>query len=121
MGSFPNPQIGGTTPNGAPRKELRYTFAATAEIVDSSSTVRLSGRVSEISRKGCYVESLNTLPVGTILNMQILRDQRTFTIRGRIIYVHEKFGMGVVFVDPPEDQLRILDGWLADLPPVVTR
>jgi hypothetical protein len=121
LGNFPNPQSGATTPKGAPRKEPRYTFAATTEIVDSSSTVRLSGRVSEISRKGCYVDSLNTLPVGTMLNLQILRDQGTFTTKGKIIYVHERFGMGVVFVDPPEDQLKILEVWLADLPPVVAR
>jgi len=99
----------------------RYTFAATTEITDSSSTMRLSGRVSEISRKGCYVDSLNTFPVGTMLNLQILRDLGTFATKGKVIYVHERFGMGIVFVDPPEGQLKILDEWLSILPPVVSR
>lgn len=99
-----------------PRKDPRYTFAATSELTDTASATRLSGRVSEISRKGCYVDSLNTLPVGTPLNVQILRDQGTFTTKGKIIYVHETFGMGVVFLDTAPDQLKILDSWLAELP-----
>jgi len=35
--------------------------------------------------------------------------------KGEIIYVHEGFGMGVVFLDPSKDQLQILDSWLAEL------
>jgi hypothetical protein len=95
----------------------RYTFVATTEIIDPASTVRLSGRISEISRQGCYVDTLNALPVGTLLNVLISRDQGIFVTRGKIIYVHEQMGMGVLFVDPSNDQLKILDSWLAELQP----
>jgi hypothetical protein len=30
--------------------------------------------------------------------------------------VQEQMGMGIAFVDPPQDQLKILDSWLAGLP-----
>ena len=76
--------------------------------------MRLSGRVSEISRNGCYVDILNTLPVGTLFKMQIVRDSGTFTTKGKIIYVHERIGMGVEFIDPPPDQLKVLDFWLTE-------
>jgi hypothetical protein len=94
----------------------RYTFVATTELTDPASATRLSGRVTEISRQGCYVDALNTLPVGTPLNVRISCDQGTFVTKGKIIYVHERIGMGVVFLDPPKDQLQVLDSWLAELP-----
>ena len=95
----------------------RYTFVATTELTDSASAIRLSGRVTEISRQGCYVDTMNALPVGTSLNVRIARDQGAFVTKGKIIYVHERIGVGVVFIDPPKDQLEILDSWLAELPP----
>jgi hypothetical protein len=35
-----------------------------------------------------------------------------------VIHVQEQMGMGAEFVDPAEDQLRILDSWLAELPSI---
>ena len=95
----------------------RYEFVATTEITDSANATKHSGRVTEISRKGCYVDILNVLPVGTLLTVHISRDQGALVVKGKILYVHEGIGMGVVFLDPPKDQLEILDSWLAELPP----
>jgi hypothetical protein len=92
----------------------RYTFIASTELTDSASTVRLSARITEISRKGCYVDTLNTLPVGTPLKMKILRDSGTFITTGKTIYVHDRIGMGVAFTDSLPDQLEVLDCWLAE-------
>ena len=36
--------------------------------------------------------------------------------KGKIIYAHERMGMGVAFLGPLPDQLQILDSWLAELP-----
>jgi len=94
----------------------RYIFVATTELTDFASAIKLIGRVTEISRKGCYVDILNALPVGTSLNVRILRDQGAFVTKAKIIYVHERIGMGVVFLDPAQDQLQILDSWLVELP-----
>jgi hypothetical protein len=98
----------------------RYALAATTELIDSTSATHLSGRVAEISRQGCYVDTLNTLPVGTPLNVLISRDQGIFVTKGKIIYVHEGIGMGLVFLDTSRDQLQILDSWLAELPSEAT-
>jgi len=97
------------------RKLPRYNFVATSELTDPVSAIRLSGRVTEISRNGCYVDSLNALPVGTMLRLQITCDRGSFSTKGSIIYVHPGIGMGIMFLDPPEDQLKILDSWLAAL------
>jgi CheY-like chemotaxis protein len=94
------------------RKIPRYPFAAMTEMTDPDG-VRLSARVAEISRRGCYVDTLNTLPLGTIRQMQIFRDSGVFVTKGKIIYVHQGIGMGVIFQSPSSDQMKVLDFWLA--------
>ena len=84
---------------------------------DVANEAKLSGRVTEISRTGCYVDILNMLPVGTLLNLHISCDKGTLVLNGKILYVHERIGMGIAFLDPPRDQLEILDSWLAEFPP----
>jgi hypothetical protein len=83
--------------------------------MDPVNAIRMSGRVTEISRNGCYVDIMNALPVGTLLRLKISCDQGTFLTKGNIIYVHPGIGMGVAFIDPPEEQLKVLDSWLAAL------
>jgi PilZ domain len=102
-------------PFGQRRTVPRYSLIATAEVVEPATDARMSGRISEISRKGCYLDILNTLPVGTPVQLSITRDQGSFTTMARIIYVQEGIGMGLAFVDPPQDQIRTLDSWLAEL------
>jgi PilZ domain len=97
----------------------RYSFIATVDIIEPISDVRISGRVSEISRKGCYVDILNTLPKDTLVRVRVVRDLGSFDSPGKIIYVLERMGMGVAFLDPPADQLQTLDAWLIELSVIV--
>jgi hypothetical protein len=94
----------------------RYTFVAVAEITDATSQTCVVGRIAELSRKGCFVDTMNPLPLGTALKMVISRDQGTFATNGKVIYVQEAIGMGVAFIDPAPEKLKILDSWLADRP-----
>jgi hypothetical protein len=71
------------------------------------------GRMTEVSRKGCYVNTPSTLSVNTFLTVVISSDGQTFITNGKIIYVHEGIGVGVLFVDSSQEQLEILDSWLA--------
>jgi hypothetical protein len=109
-----------STNSGAMLRERRafprYRFFANAELIQSPSAFRLSGRVTEISRNGCYVDSMNQLPLDMELNLCISRDEGSFATSGRIIYVHPWIGMGVIFLDPPKDQMEILESWLIKLP-----
>jgi PilZ domain len=106
----------GSEPSGSERRTVpRYSLIATAEIIEPISDVRICGRLSEISRKGCYVDLLNTLPRETAIQVRISRDLGTFTCNGKIIYVQQGMGMGVAFLDIAEDQLKLLDSWLAEL------
>lgn len=107
---------GPTTTSGNQRAVPRYSFVATTQLTEPVNAIRLSGRVTEISRNGCYVDVLNSLPVGTILNLEIICDQGKFTTKASIIYVHPGIGMGIAFVDIAEPQVKVLESWLAALP-----
>lgn len=96
------------------RSVPRYPLIATVEVVETASETRLSGRISEISRKGCYVDVLNTLPTGTAVRLWISRDEGTFETPGKIIYAQPGMGMGVLFLDTPAPQVQILETWLAE-------
>jgi hypothetical protein len=91
----------------------RYSVLAVAELVETGSTMCIVGRMTEVSRKGCYVNTPTTLLINTFLRVVISRDGQTFITNGKIIYVHEGIGVGVLFVDSSEEQLEILDSWLA--------
>jgi len=93
----------------------RYTFIATVDIIEPVTDTRFSGRVSEISRKGCYLDILNTLPKGTVIHIMISRDKGTFVTPGKVIYVQDGVGMGVAFSEVDPEQLKTLDSWLAEL------
>src|SRR5271163_910164 len=77
------------------RKVPRFSFIATVDISDPVSGIRLAGRISEISRKGCFIDILNTLPKDTPLQLRVTRDCGTFVTAGHVIYVQETMGMGV--------------------------
>lgn len=97
------------------RAAPRFTFIASVELTDALNEVRMSGRISEISRNGCFVDILNTLPVGTLIQIRIVRDQGILACPGRIVYAQEPMGMGIAFVDVPADQQKTLDEWVAEL------
>jgi hypothetical protein len=106
----------GSQTSGSERRAVpRYSLIATAEIIEPVSDVHISGRISEISRKGCYVDLLNTLPRETPVQIRISRDKGTFIAAGKIIYVQEGMGMGVVFLEVTDDHLALLDSWLGEL------
>jgi len=105
---------GSITSGSERRKVPRYGLVAIAKLTGPEDAQLLLGTVTQISRNGCYVDTPKTLPVGTSLKAIIFRDQRTFVAKANIIHVQERMGMGIAFLDLPEDQLKILDSWLAE-------
>ena len=101
-------------PYSTPRTVPRYTFVAVAELTDTASQTCVVGKIAELSRKGCFVDTVNPLPLGTLLKLVVSRDQGTFATNGKVIYVRESIGMGVAFVDPSPEKLKILDVWLSN-------
>lgn len=115
MGGSPGTPGSPGPPYREKREVPRFGFIADVALIEPATDTRISGRISEISRKGCYVDVLNTLPEGTPINLKVSRDQGVFLTKGRIIYVQPGMGMGVAFIDVTTDQMNVLDAWLKEL------
>ncbi len=83
--------------NSERREAPRHPFIASAEEIDLASGARLSARVSELSLKGCYLDTLNPFPKGTQIRLVIFHGGATFTSRASVVYPQPNMGMGVVF------------------------
>jgi hypothetical protein len=95
----------------------RISLTAEAEIIDRDGGARLKVRISEISARGCYVDTLNPFDIGTQIDLHIHHANRTCEVPGKVIYSHAGFGMGVLFGDLPANQRAVIEGWLSDLIP----
>jgi len=101
--------------HGNERAVRRCPFVAAAELTELRSGARLSGRTSELSVGGCYVDALNPFPEGTAVQLRVVRDQGVFETQAKVIYCHPRFGMGLAFSEMTPDQRSLLEGWLVEL------
>ena len=97
------------------RAVQRCSLVASAEITELSTGTRMSARTSELGIGGCYIETLNPFPDGTVVQLRILRDQGIFETNAKVVYAHTNFGMGLAFTDMIPDQRSLLENWLAEL------
>jgi hypothetical protein len=103
------------TPAGADRRtHPRYEFVAAVEVVAAESGERMETRVRDLSQEGCYVDTNNALPLGTVTDVRITKGAQLFEARGRVVYSRANKGMGLVFTAIEPEQLRILETWLAE-------
>jgi hypothetical protein len=84
-------------------------------VTELRSGALLSARTSELGLGGCYVDALNPFPEGTLVRLQILRDQGVFETKAKVVYCDPRFGMGLAFTEMTPDQRSILEAWLAEI------
>src|SRR6266481_2056331 len=102
-------------PTGADRRiHPRYEFTAAVELVAAESGARMETRVRDLSQQGCYVDTNNALPLGTITDVRITKGAQLFEAHARVVYSRASKGMGLVFTDIEPGQLGILETWLAE-------
>jgi len=96
------------------RDAQRLPLIIAVEVVEVDSGARLAARTSDVSRTGCYVDTLNPTPTGTIVRVKFNHNEEELDLLARIVYVSPRLGMGVRFDESiSPDQLAVLDRWLA--------
>lgn len=95
------------------RRVPRFPFVASAELIDESSQAKMNVRVTELSLYGCYVDSANPLPRGSIVSLRIFTESEYFEGRANVVYAHPNLGMGLAFRDVRPQFLPVLRDWLA--------
>lgn len=94
----------------------RRPFSAEATVVDAHSNIRLRARCSDLSAEGCYVDTLNPFPTGTIARIILHTGDTTFETPARVNSSHIGMGMGICFQDLTAEQRSLLARWLNQEP-----
>jgi PilZ domain len=101
------------------RTNPRFPFSADAEITLHDGN-ELRAKLSEISLRGCYIDALEPVPVGTQMHIAICDGISRCEVDGKVIYNHAGsgfgvFGMGVVFADASAQRNTTIAAWLNEL------
>src|SRR6202790_2407843 len=96
------------------RSHPRYKFLASGEVVAPESGARIETRIRDLSQQGCYVDTNNALPLGTVTDVRITKGTQLFRVPARVVYSRASQGMGLVFTAMEPEQLRTLETWLAE-------
>src|SRR5882724_4613514 len=96
------------------RTHPRYEFSAAVEVVAPESGARIETRVRDLSQQGCYVDTSNALPLGTVTDVRITKGAQLFEAHARVVYSRATKGMGLVFTAIEPERLRTLETWLAE-------
>jgi hypothetical protein len=95
------------------RASPRYPIILPAEVVEIAGGAKLNARTSDISRTGCYVDTLRPFRSGTIVRIKLTQGNESFEVQATIRYVSPGLGMGVQFDEQiPAALLATLDRWI---------
>jgi len=93
----------------------RYSLSADAEIVESKSRTKMSARVSDLSRMGCYAEMMSPFPLGSQVKIRIMKNKTPFLAQASVAYCAEGMGMGLKFAALEPAQVLMLEKWIREL------
>lgn len=101
------------------RVNPRFPFFADAEVTLRDGT-GVRAQLSELSSRGCYIDSLEPIPARTKLRLRICDGVSACELHGKVLYTQSGggfgiFGMGVLFEEMGPEQHSTIDAWLHGL------
>jgi hypothetical protein len=97
------------------RRAPRYQLIAEAEIIEPRSRHHYKARTSDVSLVGCFMNTSNSLPAGTRIQVRVTHRDHTFTANGKVARSEPAMGIGISFDEIKVDQRVLLQQWLVDL------
>jgi hypothetical protein len=106
----------GARPTGAERRTAqRFALVATAEIADIGSGTRLTGRVSDLSLSGCYMDVMTPFGENSRVQLRIKYNAQIVEVTGVVRFSHSGLGMGIGFESLLPPQMEMLGLWISML------
>src|ERR1700678_989563 len=82
---------------GGPRTLSRRACCLGAEVFRANSRAATRCTLIDISPGGCYIETIETFPAATVLEIVVRTDHLRLRVHGKVLSTHPGFGMGVEF------------------------
>jgi len=107
-------QLQGATRSAGAERRLasRHPVSAAAIAVDAQSSLRLQARCSDLSLRGCYLDTLNPFPVGTDAHIELRMGNTSLATYARVNSSHAGMGMGLSFKELSDEQKAVVNKWL---------
>ena len=97
------------------QRGLRFPFNAAAEIFVANSPQGVPARVTELSLRGCRIETSGSLIEQQNVRVKVFSSGESFEAPATVIYVKPS-GVGLVFGEMKPDSRAVLQKWvLAEL------
>jgi PilZ domain-containing protein len=93
----------------------RYPLSSAVEAFDTLANTRIFGRLSDIARNGCYVDTISPFAVAAAVHLTIKRERQVFKTDATVVYAQVGMGMGLLFTTAEPEHLQLLGTWLAEL------
>ncbi len=94
------------------RRGLRFAFTADAEVArESSPTAFVAGRVTELSLRGCFLESAASFEVKSPVLVKIYNAGEFLEAEASVLYVRSS-GLGLVFREIKPHFRAVLQKWI---------
>lgn len=96
------------------RESPRFAFDARLEITDPVEQEQITGRVTVLSRKGCFARTQKPFGRRAVVQVQIENNGAIFETWARATPNHPgaETGIVLVFMDTSPDHAELLAGWL---------
>lgn len=95
------------------RVSPRFALSLVADVREPFNSNEMSGRLSDVSRTGCYIDTLHPLAPGMHVKIRLRMDEELFETLAKVIHVNPRRGMGLHWGANPQDKyLAILNHWL---------
>ena len=99
-------------PDSERRKASRFPLVLAVEVVELPRGAKFLARTSDVSRTGCYVDTLNPIPQTAQVRLRLTHHNEVFEALGHVIYVSPGLGMGITFDTVTPEQRARLEQWL---------
>jgi len=94
------------------REHPRYMVCLEIEIREASSCFSSRGTTTDASLGGCYIATIFPLAAGSVVTYRLWVGDQPIQGRATVQTCHPGVGMGIHFVDLPEEASQILDHYL---------
>ena len=74
-------------------------FTTAVEAIDIQANTRITGRLSDIARKACYMDTISPFATGAAVTLTITKNNQSFKTDANVIYSQIGMGMRLFFTE----------------------